>query len=123
MHPLYKCLDSLRPIINTEALNRESALPEKTLAKHFTSCDEKPNGVRLPERYLAQVAIALISRLGALQLDGWTVTHDGAAFIGQIDLDVETHEREHEGGIVFQYTATQQRKMWDNYDFIHHFLA
>jgi hypothetical protein len=121
MHPLYKYLDNLRPIINIEALNRESSLPEKTLAKHFTYCDDKPNGVRLPDRYLAQIAIALIARLGSIVLDGWVFTHDGTAFLAQIDTAVETHETEKEGGITFGYTATQKRIMMDNYEFMHDF--
>ena len=118
MSKIIKYITDRQPLLNISQLERLSGMPNRSIHKAINGSHS------LPEKYWLPIIRTLCKNFGTIEIDGWTIwcDHEGPAIIAKRQApgkEVEIVETQ-EG--VFEYIVTEQRSLYDEFDFITYFL-
>ena len=118
MNKIIKYITDRQPLLNISQLERLAGMPNRSIHKAINGSHA------LSEKYWLPIIRTLCQSFGTIEMDGWTIWCDteGPAIITKPpapDKDVEIIEPE-EGR--FEYIVTEQRSLYDEFDFINYFL-
>lgn len=118
MSKLIEYIKGRQPLLNISQLERLAGVPNRSIHKAIQGTH------LLPEKYWVPIIRTLCQSFGSIQIDGWTLLCDPddlevIAKREAPDKEVEIVETQED---VFEYIVTEQRSLYDEFDFITYFL-
>lgn len=109
----YEYLETIQPLMNWMATEKEAGIPKRTMYRHFAGLQP------LPDKHIPAIVRAISARFGAVIVGEWTIWADleGPAFFAKRaipDREVECKEVVESGVSHFEYLAPEYREVFDD---------
>ena len=112
----YEFLETIRPVINTSALEKSAGIPKNTLGKHYRYIDGKPSGQKCPPHHFGALARALCQLFGCIKFNDWTIQTDGTILLIKKNKPNTTPVITENPPGTFEYSVIEYRDVLDDSD-------
>lgn len=113
-------LKKIAPVTNVTGVEKTAGIPRRSLHKYLAYLEGKNGGQNLAWEHVPSIVRALCAVYGCLEIDGWRITCDGAAFFVERQIDREPDVIEVDG--VFEYTIQVYRDVYGEFDLFNDFF-
>lgn len=116
-------LNKIRHLVTNTVLEEMAKIPRNTLGKHFHWVDGKPNGEPIPPAHITNIVRALCATFGTIEINGWRIyaAFGDPAIIAIKSIPDRPAEAVEVTEGVFEYSQSEYRMLYDDFDFINYF--